>query len=192
MGKIEPILVKNFLDESEQIHLSNYTWLYHIHNETKFCEEEVINTADTGLYADYFMESLLLRKKPIMEKYVGKKLFPSHSFWRMYTYGAILYPHKDRPSCEYSVTIQISSSGEEWPIYINETPYTLNHGDALIYDGVNNEHWRHPFKGDYSSNLFLHYVDQNGPVKHFHMDTRPFFGCIADTRRIKNENEDET
>ena len=125
-----------------------------------------------------------------MEKYLKKELLPSHSFWRMYTYGSILYPHKDRKNCEFSVTIQISSSGEKWPIYINEIPYTLNHGDALIYDGVNDEHYRHAFKGDFSSNVFLHYVDKNGPVCKYHLDTRPFFGCTADTRTNDSALED--
>ena len=191
MGKIEPILIKNFLNESEQIHLHNYTWLFHLHNADTFCtEEDVVNNADTGKYADYFMESLLLTKKPLVEKHVKKKLLPSHSFWRMYTYGSVLFPHKDRKNCEYSCTIQISSSGEEWPIYIDNKPYVLQNGDGLIYDGVNNEHWRHPFKGDYSSNVFIHYVDEDGPLKDFHIDTRPFFGCSADTRLIKTEKED--
>ena len=175
MGKIEPILVKNFLDESEQIHLSNYTWLYHMHNETKFCEEEVINTADTGLYADYFMESLLLRKKSIMEKYIGKKLFPSYSFWRMYTYLADLKKHRDRPSCEISVTVKINSCGEPWPIFIEGEKIDLENGDGLIYKGCENTHWREEFQGDWHSQVFLHYVRKEGKYNSYHKDNRRSF-----------------
>ena len=44
-----------------------------------------------------------------MEKETNKKLFPTYSFWRMYTKYNYLAEHDDRPSCEISVTVNIDA-----------------------------------------------------------------------------------
>ena len=71
------------------------------------------------------MESLLKNKKEKMEEATNLKLLPTYSFWRMYTKLSDLSKHKDRESCEISVTIQIGSDGSNWPIYMNGKPITL-------------------------------------------------------------------
>ena len=35
---------------------------------------------------------------------IGKEVLPTYSYARLYTEGEILSKHKDRPSCEISVT----------------------------------------------------------------------------------------
>ena len=40
---------------------------------------------------------------------------------------------------------------------------SLNPGDGLIYRGCDCYHWREPFDGNHLAQVFLHYVDQNGP-----------------------------
>lgn len=40
----------------------------------------------------------------------------------------------------------------------------MNPGDVLIYQGVNVLHWRDPLEGKVSKNVFIHYVDKNGPL----------------------------
>ena len=46
--------------------------------------------------------------------------------------------------------------------------YDLAEGDGIIYRGCEIEHWRNPCDGPdnyYSGQVFLHYVDANGPHK---------------------------
>jgi hypothetical protein len=37
-------------------------------------------------------------------------------------------------------------------------------GDVLIYQGINVLHWRDQLEGDFSKNVFIHYVNKNGPL----------------------------
>jgi hypothetical protein len=94
----------------------------------------------------------------------------------MYTYLAELVKHKDRPSCEISVTIMIGSDKTKWPIFIEGNSIELNEGDAVIYLGCELEHWRDEFKGDWHAQVFMHYVDQNGPYSDFKFDKRIILG----------------
>ncbi len=52
----------------------------------------------------------------------------------------------------------------------------------LIYHGCELKHWREAFEGDYQVQLFMHYVDQNGPASKEKFDTRPALGLPACTR----------
>ena len=131
---------------------------------------DILSIPNTRFYKEPLMDSLLLKKKSDMEKITGKKLLPTYSFWRMYTRYSDLKKHKDRPSCEISATICIDSDGTKWPIYMGGTPMELNPGDAVIYNGCHIEHWREAFTGDYQMQVFLHYVDANGPYKEFAND----------------------
>lgn len=72
----------------------------------------------------------------------------------MYTYNSELTPHKDRPSCEISVTIMFGSDGTKWPIYMKDTPVELSPGDACIYLGCEIEHYRKHFTGDWHAQAF--------------------------------------
>ena len=41
---------------------------------------------------------------------------------------------------------------------------SMNPGDVLLYQGINVLHWRDPLEGNFSKNIFVHYVDKNGPL----------------------------
>ena len=110
------------------------------------------------------------------KKETGLELLPTYAFWRMYTLNADLKKHKDRPSCEISVTIMIGSDGTIWPIYMDGAELNLGPGDAAIYLGCEIEHWREEFKGDWQAQTFLHYVDKNGPNKEWVKDKRLMYG----------------
>jgi hypothetical protein len=168
-------IIKNFLNESEINLLQNYCKNIHRTNTENF-DFVQNNNGDTFMYNDPLMESLTVNKISLMEKESGLKLFPTYSFWRLYTYGAALDPHKDRPSCEISVTVQIDSDGTEWPIYMEDIPLVLKNGDAAIYYGTNVTHSRKEFTGDYHTQAFLHYVDQNGPFSEWKFDKRYMMG----------------
>jgi hypothetical protein len=178
MGTIKDFkykVCKNFLDNSEIELLKNYCRIRHRVNFDNFDMEQSDN-ADTFFYADPLMESLMLKKHTLMEKETGLSLHPTYAFWRMYTKFSDLKKHKDRPSCEISVTVMIDSDKTEWPIYIEGNKIILQPGDAAIYLGCELLHWRDEFLGDFHAQSFLHYVDKNGPYEDFKIDKRDLFG----------------
>ncbi len=132
-------------------------------------------------YADSLMESLLLFLKPEIEKYTTLKLIPTYSFFRIYKAGHVLEDHLDRPACEISVTIPLGfkyngkSDDYLWPLhgYVNEEKRYIpcDIGDGIIYKGCEIVHGRESLdadKGSYQIQMFLHYVDANGPYAEKH------------------------
>ena len=168
-------VIKNFLTKEEVNLLVHYCRIKHRTNFNSFdcCQND---NGDTYFYGDPLMESLMLNKKKLMQEETGLELLPTYAFWRMYTLHADLKKHKDRPSCEVSVTVMIGSDGTKWPIYMDGTELNLEPGDAAIYLGCEVEHWREEFTGDWQAQTFLHYVDKNGPNKEWAKDKRPIYG----------------
>lgn len=61
-----------------------------------------------------------------------------------------------------------------WPLWV-EGPLgprsvALEPGDAVVYRGLECPHWRDPFDGEFAVQLFLHYVDQDGPYAEWKFD----------------------
>ena len=147
-------------------------------------------------YADFVMETLLVKMLPIMKEHTGLDLLPTYSYARAYKKGDILKRHKDRPSCEISTTVNLG--GDPWPIFIDDTgsnnvideyknimkpdapkgtKVLLEVGDMLVYSGCELEHWREPFEGNICGQVFLHYNHVNGPfAKKNIFDGRPKLG----------------
>jgi hypothetical protein len=169
--------IKNFLTETEINLFKDYCRIRHRLNKNYFDTEQSSNL-DTAIYADPLMESLLINKNLEMEKFTGLSLKPTYAYWRMYTKFADLKPHKDRPACEISVTINLGGDGTSWPIYMEGNSVNLNPGDAVIYLGCELSHWREEFQGDWQAQTFLHYVDANGPNADHWKDKRIKWGTI--------------
>lgn len=175
------LVIKNLLSEDEVKLLTQYTLFKHRINRRNFDIDQT-KMGETNFYGDPIMESLLVTKKDIIEKHANLKLFPCYSFWRMYVYLSDLPKHTDRPSCEISVTININSDkSQEYPIFMNGKPILLNPGDGALYCGNEVEHWREEYKGDWTSQVFLHFVDANGPYKDFKFDKRPHLSIDKNT-----------
>ena len=143
--------------------------------------EQIPNTYSQ--YANMAMETLLLKCQPTMEKATGLKLYPAYTYARIYKKGDILKRHKDRYSCEVSMTMNLG--GDPWPIYLEPSgerdkegvKVDLEPGDALIYRGCEVEHWREEFEGENCGQVFLHYNDASGEnAEKNKYDTRPFLG----------------
>ena len=121
-------------------------------------------------YEDPLMNSLLYTKLPIVEKESNLKLFPTYAYWRYYIFGGTLKKHIDRPSCEISITACIKKY-DNWPIIVEGKSFELNEGDAVLYAGCNQKHGRPgTYKGEGMAQVFLHYVNQNGPFTHHAYD----------------------
>jgi hypothetical protein len=109
---------------------------------------------------------------PIMEKETNLKLKPIYSYNRIYMGGSELRKHKDRPQCEISASITLKYFYEDknykWPLCMGDIPIAINSGDGVIYKGCEVPHWRPVFnqqKRYWHHQLFIHYVDLNGPYK---------------------------
>jgi hypothetical protein len=151
--------------------LSDFLWSY-VH--TKFACR-LLSVGDDGqvrntlfAYGDPAFDGLLEYLRPRIEGYSGLCLLPTYSYFRLYKHGDILKRHRDRPACEVSVSLNIGQlPSDVWPLYVegNAGPYgaLLSPGDGLLYRGIDIFHWREPFQGNRLVQVFLHYVDRNGP-----------------------------
>tara|TARA_R110000751_G_C13643317_1_gene467171 strand:+ start:302 stop:850 length:549 start_codon:yes stop_codon:yes gene_type:complete len=167
-------LIKNFLTKEEIELLSKFCIIRHrLFQNDSF--QGLYKLSSTHFYGDPVMESLLIGKIDFLQKIVGKKLSPTYSFWRLYTWGDELKKHRDRPSCEISVTIHVDGNNN-WPIYIDDKEVVTQKGDAVVYLGHKLPHHRKPLEADYQTQCFLHYVDKEGPNASYALDNRTTFG----------------
>lgn len=131
-------------------------------------------------------DKLLETCLPYFEQASGLKLYPTYSYARLYNQqGEELKNHRDRPACEISATITLGFEGDVWSIYmgdneaktINVNKIDMAVGDAVMYKGCDKWHWREPyFEGQWQAQVFLHYVDQNGPHAEWKYDKRESLG----------------
>lgn len=98
-----------------------------------------------------------------MSQLTGLRLIPSYDYSRIYIKGNVLKPHKDRPSCEISATINLKNVGPMWEFCWTGGSCLMGEGDAVLYNGPSISHWRDTNPADYTYQVFLHYVDADGP-----------------------------
>jgi predicted 2-oxoglutarate/Fe(II)-dependent dioxygenase YbiX len=150
-------------------------------------------------------DSLLEQLTPNFELASGKKLHPTYAYARLYKPGEELKIHTDRPACEISATLTLGFEGKPWPIYMgdyaeegvgkkvviengeekwltNESEIKMAVGDAVLYRGMDKVHWRNKFEGEWQAQVFLHYVDADGPHKDQKYDGR---ACLSHQKPVK-------
>lgn len=160
MATVNFKIIKNFLKKEELEMLQKYC--YNKLDENKDYQIDP-QSFSPSWYKDPLMTSLLDIKLPMVEKESNLKLIPTYAYWRYYICGATLNKHLDRPACEVSITSCIKKY-DNWPLVIKNKTIELNEGDALLYDGYNQKHGRPGvYKGDGMAQVFLHYVNKNGP-----------------------------
>jgi hypothetical protein len=136
-------------------------------------------------YGDAVMDELLFRLIPSTEFYTGLGLYPTYSYFRVYRSGDQLPRHSDRRACEISLTLNLGYSAQAaWPIFLDTSAgpvsVSLEPGDSVLYRGIELFHWREPFVGDHSVQVFLHYVEQWGPNAQERFDRRAKLNRMAD------------
>jgi hypothetical protein len=160
MVAVDYKLIKNFFTKEELNIFQKYC--YNKLDENKDYEVD-IQSFSPAWYYDPLMNGLLDLKLPLVEKESNLKLFPTYTYWRYYVFGATLFKHTDRPACEISVTACIKKY-DNWPMIVEGTEFELEEGDALLYAGCDQEHWRpDTYKGEGMAQVFFHYVNKNGP-----------------------------
>jgi hypothetical protein len=151
-------------------------------------EEAQVNGSLSRYNVPQYKELHFLVKKEV-EEILGIDLHPTYYFDRFYFTGQELKRHSDRPACEVSVTLQVSTNRKDpWSIWFEKPDGTesfvnMKNGDAVIYKGCEREHWRGPlqsrynklqriFKKDdtYHHQIFLHYVNASGPYVNYAFD----------------------
>ena len=140
------------------------------------------------IYGDIVFDNLLLDIKSVVEKITNKKLIEQYSYLRLYSPGDVMYKHKDRNSCEYSVSLCIDSNLITlYPLMVEDKNKQINAvclepGSAVVYAGTELVHWRDMFLGKYLAQVFLHYVDADGPYKDQKYDGRKSLGKSFTTK----------
>ena len=178
-------------------------WMHKINYISEFTpgfgtwkDSQIPNTY--SCYGDMFMETLMMKVLPVMQRHTDLRLIPTYTYTRAYKKGDILHRHKDRPSCEISTTVNLG--GDPWPIFIDPTgtdnilsgretttkvkpnapegvKVQLGIGDMLVYSGCELEHWREPFEGNLCVQTFLHYNHADGRFAEKNkFDQRPMLG----------------
>lgn len=167
------IYIQDILSNDERELLFNYAKLYNITNTTSFCEQTPLH--ETNRYGDPVTDALLQSKKQIFEKASNLELIETYSFWRLYKQFSSLEKHVDRESCEVTVSVNIKADCE-WPLFIDNERIIIKPGDGVLYFGGKLEHWREEYDGDYSLQVFFHYVLKNGKFKNLKWDGRQSLG----------------
>lgn len=121
-----------------------------------------------------------------LEEAIGKKLYNTYYYDRFYNPGQALTNHADRPACEISVTVHVSTNiNTPWPIWIKtpdiyDDPQTkkeiikkgenrsviLGPGDGMIYKGCERPHWRDPMPTEYRRTWYGKKVEKEGLYYH--------------------------
>ena len=200
---MKPIFIENFFPE--EILKVTYSYLVMKTAATKEFTYESSSNTIASYYADSLCETLLDMSTPVVEQNVNKKLYPTYSFARIYDKGSHLPIHVDRGSCEYTVAICIGSQPSDVPYSIHigkqnknstyhyvdqeneevkleiEHTFSMSTNNALIFQGLENLHWREKCVHDHFITVFLHYVDKEGEFTAHKYDGRELLG-ISDRK----------
>ena len=162
MAAVKHRLIKDFFNVHELMLLQKYCYNRLDQNKDFEIDPQSFSPA---WYKDPLMTAILDLKLSTVEEESGLDLFPTYAYWRYYVFGATLKNHLDRPACEISVTACIKKY-DNWPLIVGTEEIELEEGDAVIYPGCDQTHGRPGvYKGEGMAQVFLHYVDQNGPYK---------------------------
>lgn len=163
------VFLKNFIDQERSIKISN---------EFKKSKRKNDNDVEKSSSLYNFMPSLeiLCEKTPIISEILGEYVLPTYTFTRRYEKDSELRIHKDRESCEITLTVHLDSDRlHSWPIWI-KTPSGQNKsivfspGDAMMYFGCESLHWREKYQGMWYNQTMLHYVRSKGSQSHRYFD----------------------
>ena len=143
-------------------------------------EHQVEGSAARYWYPKYRQTHSKIRK--VIEEVIGRRLYNTYYYERFYFTGQELCMHLDRPSCEISVSVHVSTNLKQpWPIFVrkpngNNISIELEPGDGLLYKGCERPHWREKMPEEpeienlYYHNIFFHYVLQDGTRAHHAFD----------------------
>ena len=135
-----------------------------------------------AIYKPPFLKELMKEVKIILEGTSGIKLLPTYWSITIYTNDSYLKPHIDRPSCEFSVSLNLKSN-IDWPLFFKgknsvEHGFVTDVGSGIAYLGCERPHWRFPLISENKElyiQSFFHYVNADGLYKSFANDNDKSF-----------------
>jgi len=128
-------------------------------------------------YAPSSCVFIMKRIQPMLEHILGEDLLPTYWFQTTYFNKSYMVRHKDKETCEISVSMNIQSS-VDWPLKITDfsgktrsivTPI----GSGVAYMGNDLYHWRSPLNcrsDEKYTQLFLHFVRKRGLYSNYAYD----------------------
>lgn len=205
------LIVQDFFDKKDVERMSRRMWHLARNNMLTMdpqCPKSI------GTYGDPIQAEMMLKYQEKLENVVRLKLNPTYTFARIYKPKEILSYHSDRPSCQISLTTTLdfdTYDDKPWPIWVESDDkksqksniliqdtnqieekrgfqYLLYPGDILVYKGCELKHWREMFVGVSQTQVFMHYVDANGPYgEEYKYDGRASLGSSEKVRRLGPE-----
>ena len=141
--------------------------MFSLYEQGHLYKDEQCPKSDS-IYGDEYLDQLLEMLADPLSEVIGRKLVPTYTYARIYRPGEVLKKHTDRPSCELSATLTLGYDSDDgiWPIFFDderEIEVELDVGELAFYKGAEVVHWREEFKGNWHVQVFLHYVDADGP-----------------------------
>jgi len=159
------LILRNYLPEEKALQIGkNYKKEAEDNNYGPQAKNLTGNCRDT--YNHLEMYAVLAAQTYWLNGRLGRQLLPTYNFTRMYLEGSTLGRHKDRQSCEVSLSIHLYGDAE-WSFgivdrYGEEVEITLQPGDAILYDSTV-DHWRPgEYDGEFYVQSFQHYVFLEG------------------------------
>lgn len=184
--------VPNLVDKYECEMLTNH--LLSLKNEGRLKPDKQC-TLSGSIYGESLLDKFLDLNRSKISSLINISLLPTYTYARLYNKNEVLNIHKDRPSCEISATITLGHDKKSsiWPFFFSKTDkHTDVHrqiievGGAVLYRGMDLWHWREKYSGRWQAQVFLHYVDANGPNADLAYDGRANLG---DEKRIRKVRE---
>lgn len=159
------LLIDNFISKEEAESLNNELIKSEQEAPEMFYNDEQCPLS-RSIYNFKPFVNLLCQKIQHVNDIMGESMLPCYTYARIYSNGETLKKHKDRASCEVSLTVHLGGDAP-WDIWMTkpngeQVSFDLKPGQAIIYLGVISEHWREKYKGQEYSQVFLHYVRGNG------------------------------
>ena len=171
-------LIKNFISKERALDISN-----------EFMQMVLVQeTPETNALYNFLPSlELLCEKTPLISSIIGEYVLPTYTYTRQYKNSSKLKVHKDRGSCEITLSIHLDSDKQcDWPLWI-KTPsgedksILFENGDAVMYFGCDTFHWRDVYSGSWYNQTMIHYVTSNGKNSHRYFD-------LFDSLKSKNVN----
>ena len=119
---------------------------------------------------------------PLINKIVGKELYPTYTYFSGYTKNSDLPPHTDRAECEFTCSFILSKpNNARWNIYYHKIKQKekfkgryyfippknecfaldCNENSFMIFNGTDHIHYRDKLEYDYYNIILLHYCTKN-------------------------------
>jgi len=164
--KTFPILIQQLIpDELIRLELSNQQFGQKVVKSTGWGritnDIPMINSIVNKTVNDKFYEIIYGCAKT----YFGETAIPSYWKWAKYCpmFGTPnIPPHIDINACTYTIDLQLAGN-IDWEIYVEGKPYLMKNGDALLYLGSEQMHWRPKFPNNsFFSSLemcFIHFTE---------------------------------